>query len=229
MSTPKTTFDSARGLSAHSSQEGFTALMMAAQNGHRRVVWHLLEAHADVSLRHTAPGMRLLDCSSDVYQQQNDGATALFFAAQRGHSDIVYLLMSAGATAEESTLGISPKQIAQANGHTIVAAIFDTLPPPLVQGPSPVSQTTSLLEHSKPDSCNQTQHSPWPASPIALGAIVSALFVVLFGVSMQSSTAEALNDVNDPPPPERKNKLWHGRNNALNATSHADSSPEISS
>nr|AIG56275.1 secreted protein [Achlya hypogyna] len=64
------------------------------------------------------------DCSTD-------GATALFFAAQRGHSDIVYLLMSAGATAEESTLGISPKQIAQANGHTIVAAIFDTLPPPL--------------------------------------------------------------------------------------------------
>ncbi len=66
---------------------GRTALMHAAEQGHRSVVELLLEAEADVDVR--AP----------------DGATALYMAAREGRSEIIRLLMRAGARVARSGPG----------------------------------------------------------------------------------------------------------------------------
>lgn len=60
-------------------QDGATALFIAAQNGHERILEILLEQGAKTDAART------------------DGATALWIAAQMGHDHIVRRLLKAGA------------------------------------------------------------------------------------------------------------------------------------
>ena len=77
----------------HSSFQvsGQSALMLAAENGHIKMVERLIKAEANVNLRHKL------------------GNTALTLAAQYGHSQIVQLLMDSGADAN----GIDGKSFLQ--------------------------------------------------------------------------------------------------------------------
>ena len=61
------------------TEDGHTALILAAHNGHSYIVTYLIEANADVNM------------------QFKDGCTALILAVQNGHSDIVTYLIEANA------------------------------------------------------------------------------------------------------------------------------------
>ena len=69
--------------------DGWTALMLAAQNGHEQVARVLLEAGAVVGA------------------QNNDGSTALMHAARNGHEQVARVLLEAGADRNpNSTCGV---------------------------------------------------------------------------------------------------------------------------
>jgi len=65
----------------NATNELYTALMLASENGHMEVVKVLLAAGADVNVK------------------SRTGNTALSQATEQGHSEIIELLKKAGATA----------------------------------------------------------------------------------------------------------------------------------
>jgi uncharacterized protein len=90
--------------------EGATALMHAASNGHREVVEALLKAKANVNvkdkdgstalIRASSYGRAelvkvLLEAKADVNVQNKNGWTALILAAWAGHSQVVKMLLEA--------------------------------------------------------------------------------------------------------------------------------------
>ena len=100
----------------HADQAGFTALSLAAQDGHLDVVQELVAAGATVDLiDHTGgtplllasqeghvPVMQaLLEAGAEVGHADEDGATALMSAAQGGHLEACEALIARGACADE--------------------------------------------------------------------------------------------------------------------------------
>ncbi|XP_075392135.1 ankyrin repeat and SOCS box protein 3 isoform X2 [Tenrec ecaudatus] len=76
--------------------EGFSALHLAASQGHWKVIQILLKAGADPNtstLEETTP----LFLGANVNCQAMDKATPLFIASQEGHTQCVELLLSSGA------------------------------------------------------------------------------------------------------------------------------------
>lgn len=111
---------------------GLSVLMRAARNGEAKVAQAILESGADVDLRSRAPipessggeaaprlGERLPKYAKwDTLQQ-----TALLLAAQRGHRDVVELLIDAGADPTlEDRQGDTPVQAAAQAGQAAVVA-----------------------------------------------------------------------------------------------------------
>jgi ankyrin repeat protein len=93
-------------LSAADNSPG-EALIDAVQNDDRAAVESLLGSHADVNAR------------------QDDGATALAWAAVRCNRDIAALLLKAGANANlVNEQGVSPLYLAMTNGATDVAKLL---------------------------------------------------------------------------------------------------------
>ena len=85
-------------------ENGFTALLVAAEAGHLQVLEFLLSAGANVS--HVTA----------------DGMPALYIASQNGHLEVVKLLLVNGADIHQATAhGLNSLHIATSNGHNDVA------------------------------------------------------------------------------------------------------------
>ena len=116
---------------------GRTPLWYAAANGHMMVVSALRSAGARIDAMdnkgytplwiaaingHEDVAGILLDCGADINDQSNnDQSTSLTVASQKGHIDIVRMLLSKGAKTEvRDHLGRTPLWYAAANGHMMV-------------------------------------------------------------------------------------------------------------
>ena len=95
--------------------DGVTPLYIACQNGHTEIVAKLIAANANVDQaneqrRHAAVHRlpegphrgrhELLAANADVNQATNDGATPLYAACQKGHTEVVTKLLAANACRE---------------------------------------------------------------------------------------------------------------------------------
>ncbi|PAA65921.1 hypothetical protein BOX15_Mlig030176g1 [Macrostomum lignano] len=83
------------------NSEGFSAVHIGCQQGHREAVDLLIQARADVNL------------------QRNTGSSPLYIASQNGHHEVVDRLLKARADVnlQEKVSGSSPLYIASQNGH----------------------------------------------------------------------------------------------------------------
>ena len=118
------------------TNDGRTALFIAAQEGHEGVVEQLLKAGADVNKATTDNGTpplciaagkghegvveQLLKADADVNKATADvGGTPLYIAAQEGHEGVVEQLLKADANVNKATTddGTSPLFTAVLNGH----------------------------------------------------------------------------------------------------------------
>ena len=82
---------------------GYTALMYASRDGYTDIVKLLIEAGADVN----APAISMFFVINTVFGQKFgetlEGFTALMAASEYGHTDIVKLLIEAGADVNAMT------------------------------------------------------------------------------------------------------------------------------
>ena len=85
------------------NENGFTALMIAAQNGHTATVLALVQ-----------------ECGADVNAAQQDGCTTLMSAAQNGHTaTVVALAQECGVDVNAvNKIGFTALMSAAQNGHT---------------------------------------------------------------------------------------------------------------
>ena len=116
------------------NNEGWTALLIASQNGHTQVVEQLLKEHADVNIQtndgltalmiasqngHTQVVEQLHKEHANINIQNNDGWTALMIASQNGHTQVVEQLLKEHANVNiQSKYGWTALIIASRNGHT---------------------------------------------------------------------------------------------------------------
>ena len=120
---------------AAASNNGFTALIRAAQGGHVAVAQLLLQHGADVAAAdiagdtalmlaalggHEAVAQLLLQHGADVAAADIAGDTALMFAAQGGHEAVAQLLLQHGADVADSTALL----LAALGGHEAVAQLL---------------------------------------------------------------------------------------------------------
>uniref|UniRef100_A0AAX7UTM9 Ankyrin repeat domain 29 n=1 Tax=Astatotilapia calliptera TaxID=8154 RepID=A0AAX7UTM9_ASTCA len=88
-------------------QDGGTALTVASQYGHSKVV--------DILLKNGA----------NVHDQLNDGATPLFLAAQEGHVTVIRQLLSSGAKVNQAREdGTAPLWMSAQMGHSEVVKVL---------------------------------------------------------------------------------------------------------
>ena len=98
-------------------EEGYTAIMRAARNGHTAIVQALLTAGADVKAQ--TLGTRIGGYLG------GEGETPLMMAARWGHADIVQILLSAGADVHtKSGSGFTALQHASVFGNTGIVKIL---------------------------------------------------------------------------------------------------------
>jgi ankyrin repeat protein len=125
------------------SNQGFTALLSAAQRGHHAVVRVLEERGADVNVAftlthqsalwkaalygHLATVETLLSLGARVDSQAFNGSTPLLVASQEGRTDCVLALLQAGAdaTLRQSDGAAALHQAAVRNRAGAVAALLE--------------------------------------------------------------------------------------------------------
>jgi predicted LPLAT superfamily acyltransferase len=101
--------NSGADVNAARTDNGATAVFIAAQNGHLDVVRALIEAGADVNAART-----------------DNGCTPVFNAAENGHLEVVRVLVEAGAdvNSARTTDGVTPVFMAAQNGHLEVVRVL---------------------------------------------------------------------------------------------------------
>ena len=122
------------------NQDGTTALMKAAEGGHKETMQLLLERGADVhaknnagktALMHAADKGRtetaamLIEKGADINAQSKLGETALMIAAIKGQTETAQLLIDSGADVHaKNTFGWTALMEAAERGHTETAALL---------------------------------------------------------------------------------------------------------
>lgn len=120
--------------------DGFTPLIVAAQEGRHNVVRFLLEHGAQISMAsyagctalimtaiHGQPvvATALLDACADVNTSDINGCTALYCAANHGHLSVAKILLKNGAQVSiAADDGCTPLHTAAKNGHPAVAKLL---------------------------------------------------------------------------------------------------------
>ncbi|KAG2503012.1 hypothetical protein JM18_009682 [Phytophthora kernoviae] len=124
-------------------EDGYTALLCAAQNGHVDVVLLLLEQGADIEKTngkgctalicaaqngHEETVRNILEKGADIELATDDGYTPLIIAAQNDQAEVVQLLLEKGADIEiADDNGYTSLIFAAQNGHAdIVNIILDS-------------------------------------------------------------------------------------------------------
>ena len=122
------------------SNDGWSSLMIASQNGHTETVSLLLQNGAHVNMQendgwsslmiasqngHTETVSLLLQNGAHVNMQENDGRSSLMIASQNGHTETVSLLLQNGAHVNmQENDGWSSLMIASQNGHTETVSLL---------------------------------------------------------------------------------------------------------
>jgi len=122
------------------NNNGCTALILAAQNGHTNVVQLLLQEHINVNIQnndgcdalifaaqngYTDVVRLLLDKDVNVNMQSNNRNTALILAANNGHADIVRSLINKNADIDmRANNGYTALILAAYNGHTDIVKLL---------------------------------------------------------------------------------------------------------
>lgn len=162
------------------ARSGKTALMAAAEGGHRECVMALLEAGA----------------SPMQYTPENLGPVTL--AARGGHREIVYMLLSAGGSVTEfSDEGETPLFAAVEGNHAAVAkvpqpGVLCRLPTPLCHLPSPRLLWPSSACCMARFSCAPSHHMPGLTHPWAHAGDASSARHLLAPEGQASSAAGKL-------------------------------------
>ncbi|MCK5451562.1 MAG: ankyrin repeat domain-containing protein [Candidatus Omnitrophica bacterium] len=110
------------------NDDGMTALMVAAKEGHTKIVELLLEVNADVSIKRRSPLTKPIHYNyMERLEPQPDGVTALWIAACNGHIEIVKMLMDAKADInDENDHRVTVLRAAVKKGHIeIVRMLVD--------------------------------------------------------------------------------------------------------
>lgn len=124
-------------IEAESRDDHKTPLRLAAENGHRSIVEHLIEKGAAIDTDnsplceaarngHEAVVRLLINKGADIDLADSSGCTALTAAASGGHEAIVQLLLDRGADIE-GTIGLeesSPLYEAASGGHEAVVQLL---------------------------------------------------------------------------------------------------------
>ena len=96
----------------YKDESGYTALSLAAENGHTEIVQALIDQGADLNI------------------QNEDGNTALIRAAINGHTETAKLLIDQGADLNiQNNLGKTAQSIATENGHKAIVTLLKTQAP----------------------------------------------------------------------------------------------------
>ena len=104
------------GVDVNTQSSGFTALQIAAERGHTRIVMDLIKAGADVNLAgergvtplhqaaykgHDGVVVALITAGADIHKLTTHGKTALGYAERHNHEKIVKLLKHFGARSQK--------------------------------------------------------------------------------------------------------------------------------
>ena len=123
------------------NNDGYTALMLAASNGHKDIVSKLLAQEGiDVNAKddhhntalifatqkgHTEIVYALLAKGADVNAKDDHRNTALIFAAEKGHTDIVHALLEKGADVNaKNALDQTALMYAAEQGNTDISLLL---------------------------------------------------------------------------------------------------------
>jgi ankyrin repeat protein len=140
MATVKSCIEKGANVNAKLGDSGFTALMLAAGEGHTEMVELLLANGADANTAdvgkntvlmkaamngYTKTVKALLAHGAQVNARGERGFTALMWAAQYGYADTIKVLLSKGAQVNmKSDLGDTALSRATDNGHTEIVRIL---------------------------------------------------------------------------------------------------------
>jgi len=137
----------AAGFSVHSrNNDGVLLLNIAARNGSRDVIRHLLKEGADVNLlaedrgttalidsvmaQHHDIADDLIKAGTDLDVKDKNGQTALIVAAGASRVKMVELLLKAGANPDiPDSLGVSARKYASLFKNEAILALFNTIAP----------------------------------------------------------------------------------------------------
>ncbi|KAF4340691.1 beta transducin [Fusarium beomiforme] len=130
-------------IEAKESDNGDTALILAARYGHRSMVELLLQFGAKINVRsaegdtalavaahrgHASLVQYLIEVGADIELRNINGNTPLAIAARKGNEDVIRVLLDQGANIEvKNRWGDTPLSRAASNGHQrVVAMLIET-------------------------------------------------------------------------------------------------------